>query len=48
MYFAEGVLVSNCDALQYLCLNYNAQTNPSAWGRRNTLRTVETRPFVYV
>jgi hypothetical protein len=36
------------DALQYLCLNYNAQTNPSAWGSRNKARSVVPATFVYV
>jgi hypothetical protein len=36
------------DAMQYLCLNYNQQTNPSAWGQRNIARKVESRPFAYV
>lgn len=38
------------DALQYLCLNYNSQLNPSAWGRRNIARPVEApaRPFLYI
>lgn len=38
------------DALQYFCLNYNAMTNPSAWGNRNIARPVvpQAKPYVYV
>jgi hypothetical protein len=38
------------DAMQYFSLNYNAMTNPSAWGQRNIARpvTAPPRPFVYV
>lgn len=36
------------DALQYLALHYNQMTNPSAWGNRNIVRTVEPKRYVYV
>jgi hypothetical protein len=36
------------DAMQYLALNYNQMTNPSAWGQRNVARRIEPRPFAYV
>lgn len=37
------------DALQYLCLNYNAMTNPSAFGARSGVRqVVPSSQFLYV
>ncbi len=36
------------DALQYLCLHYNANGGPAGWGQRNIARQVVHKPFVYV
>lgn len=36
------------DAMQYLCLHYNAQASGNGYGQRNIARPVETRSYVYV
>ena len=48
MFFAEGVLVGNCDALQYLALHYNLQINPASRALRKPVEVVQRPAYSYV
>jgi len=48
MFFAAGLLVANCDALQYLSLHYNQQVNPAAGMYRRAAPAVVKVNFPYV
>lgn len=48
VFYAEGVLVSNCDAHQYGCLHFNAQFSQTVTAYRTVARPVKAvRKFVY-
>lgn len=47
VFYAEGLLVSNCEAHQYGCLHYNAQFSQTHVGMQTKRREVKPRAYTY-